>query len=401
MKNFFNAIGVADMEKVHSAMIAWILDDRNDKTIQNNGSLFSTFSLSVRSEILCNLFGVNPKTFKSIQAFIEWNDIDVFIITMDNKEVEERWIIENKLKSQEHKSKIKINGTNKIVWQTEKYEIIANKQFCNTNNHYVLLSLKGDIAKSDMNRAPHLWKTLSYSGLGNLLSKYPNKASIVQEYVESIRELTVNLDYFLNYTSIFSIAVNSKVKKANKTVAFLNQIKDSHERYVIENGLESIFQQCLLNELYKKYTGVFSGCNYSIGVSSSGTAMLDILLNDIVDTQNNETYHVQFEFENGSFKVQVHQINDDGTMGNKGSFLDRWQDVFIRVAFNTGWTFNPPKEKSSRPFISLSLPKAHIISTWWKSNVGKLWNKNFQECNMVLSNLKTEYSNTNNVTLTP
>ena len=30
MKNFFNAIGVANMEKVHSSMIAWILDDEND-----------------------------------------------------------------------------------------------------------------------------------------------------------------------------------------------------------------------------------------------------------------------------------------------------------------------------------------------------------------------------------
>jgi hypothetical protein len=35
MSNFFNAIGVADMEKVHSAMIAWILDDANDRWHKN------------------------------------------------------------------------------------------------------------------------------------------------------------------------------------------------------------------------------------------------------------------------------------------------------------------------------------------------------------------------------
>ena len=83
MKNFFNAIGVASMEKIHSAMIAWILDDKNDKNIvkeQSEESLFATFPIEVRSEILCQMFGIEYKRpFESIQTHVEWNDIDIMI----------------------------------------------------------------------------------------------------------------------------------------------------------------------------------------------------------------------------------------------------------------------------------------------------------------------------------
>ena len=78
MKNFFNAIGVASMEKIHSAMIAWILDDKNDKNIvkeQSEESLFATFPIEVRSDILCQMFGIEYKRpFESIQTHVEWND---------------------------------------------------------------------------------------------------------------------------------------------------------------------------------------------------------------------------------------------------------------------------------------------------------------------------------------
>ena len=138
MKNYFNAIGVADMEKVHSAMIAWILDDSNDLTLSSPSSStsnFSTFDLQERSRLLCDLFGVTPaRTFKSIISHVEWNDIDIMIETTDNNNVNEIWVIENKLKSQEHMSNEKdINGNSNIIsiWQTLKYENIIDSSFQN------------------------------------------------------------------------------------------------------------------------------------------------------------------------------------------------------------------------------------------------------------------------------
>ena len=65
MKNFFNAIGMADMEKVHSAMIAWILDDENDPECSSNSkgvvptSNFST--LSIKNKCLIISYKNKPK----------------------------------------------------------------------------------------------------------------------------------------------------------------------------------------------------------------------------------------------------------------------------------------------------------------------------------------------------
>ena len=125
MKNFFNAIGMADMEKVHSAMIAWILDDENDQSlINNNGqaiSSFSTLPIKERSSLLCNLFSISPtKDFQSIKTHVEWNDIDIMIETKDTNGINEIWVIENKLKSQEHMSNERMLMGHLLVFGRQK-----------------------------------------------------------------------------------------------------------------------------------------------------------------------------------------------------------------------------------------------------------------------------------------
>ena len=47
MSNFFNAIGVADMEKVHSAVIGWMLSDKCEG-----------LNIDTRSKLLQKIFGI-------------------------------------------------------------------------------------------------------------------------------------------------------------------------------------------------------------------------------------------------------------------------------------------------------------------------------------------------------
>lgn len=86
--SFFDKIGVADMEKVHSAVIGWIFSDEC-KALTNQQ----------KSELLCSLFHVMPsQTFNSFVVEVEHHDIDILIIT-DNDTC---WVIENKVKSSQH-----------------------------------------------------------------------------------------------------------------------------------------------------------------------------------------------------------------------------------------------------------------------------------------------------------
>ena len=377
MSNFFNAIGVADMEKVHSAMIAWILDDKNDSKMQPTDSKFSTFDLKTRSELLCKMFGVSPKMFKSIKTDVEWNDIDILISTIDSQGHEERWIIENKLKSQEHKSNVKEGTT---IWQTEKYAQAIIQKYGKSNNHYLLLSLTGERAKSPIGN----WGAIKYEELSDILSSHLISASpIIEEYCNSITELSQSLKNFLDKYNDYPHVMCGKMKKDAKSQTDWDAFSPN-EKYIMENGLETIFQKCLLitqMEQYKENKDCHD-LNYSIS-ETQGIALLDINLGELQD------YHVRAQFQNGSFKVQIHQIEENGRMGDQEEFLKRWRAPFGDVAsLQPGWTVNMPKSKT-RPYISIS--KKYI--KWNEQNIQDLLNAGFKECYRIREQLINKFEN--------
>lgn len=418
MKNFFNAIGVADMERVHSAMIAWILDDENDLTLSsNNGqtiSKFSTFPQKDRSELLCSLFNVTPtKKFKSIKTCVEWNDIDILIETEDTKGCKEVWIIENKLKSQENKSKvdadeqkrwgIKVNE----IWQTEKYTHIIKDNYSSIPQHYVLLSLGGDTARYQTVK----WEVCKYEKIYiflNGLLQGNSSYLLVQEYNNSIGRIITELNNFLKSPVNCGRVFDKKMTKADKA-RFLSNPNNllCIERYILENGLETIFQKCFLGELWKKYRtnySFLSSYNWEI-TDSKGTAMLDIFFPDILDNKTGKKYHSQIELQNGSFKIQIHHVDKNKKHeSTKTVFLAKWQPVFEKVrddnntiARNKIWETNLP---DTRPFISLSKSrKAKNADNWWKKNDIIIWlYDNFCECSKMLEALIKVYEQLNGTT---
>jgi len=398
MSNFFNAIGVADMERVHSAMIAWILDDENDSSLKNGTnqtcSKFTTFSQDDRSLLLCKLFNLTPnRNFASIKTHVEWNDIDIMIETKDKNGCDEIWVIENKLKSQEHKSKV--NATQQQnwnikanqIWQTQKYEYVINDNFSfiiKANRHFLLLSLGGDEAKSPSKS----WQHIKYADLYEILSgvnqtSHPSY-SIIYEYVNSIGDINKELQNFLSakdlsrYSNVFK-----KLKKADK-IKYLKQGKISiEERYIVENGLETIFQKQFLIELVKK--AINSG--------------LQIKWNNLeIDDDNgiaefNYTYHtytvprsfnmyLQVQFQGGTFKAVL--IHENYRYNTPADFKDiygtkqgqswngLWYQKFViemkELSKLKKWTLEPAKKLGStnpKPRIALD---TQMTKQWYNYN---------------------------------
>lgn len=300
MKNFFNAIGVADMEKVHSAMIAWILDDANDRTLPasiSSKSLFSTFPRAVRSKLLCDMFGVSrQEQFDSITTHVEWNDIDILIETSDGKGTKEVWVIENKLKSQEHLSNsIDTNGNKAQIWQTEKYENIIQGTFSNYKQHYMLLSLGGDKAQSSSGR----WSSCTYADLHKLLSNVVNigKHSLIEEYVNAIELIVSELNKFLKSNNLNIEYPNVFVKrsKADKAIKQQQGKIKQEEKFIIENGLETIFQKQFLGKMVGSYlSNIKNDVRYD---ERNGIAMFIYPIRYIDD------FELNIEFQGGTYKV--------------------------------------------------------------------------------------------------
>ena len=367
----FNAIGVADMEKVHSAMIAWILDNENDTTFSANqggvNSLFSTFPIAERSALLCGMFHENQRVFKSIKTHVEWNDIDIMIETEDGNGQKEIWVIENKLKSQEHKSNVSSDEKQKWninadeIWQTEKYEHIICDNFPNDSHHYLLLSLGRDVANS----SSRCWKSYTYSELKDLLS-YMNPKSfvLIKEYTDAISKMTEELKTFLTsgnninkYPHVFQKPTKSEASNANIT---------PEEKYIVENRLETIFQKQFLAMIVNNYISTIASIvRYD---ERNGIAMF---IEPIKDIGN---YSLSIEFQGGTFKVVL--LHKDYTKSNSYVYNNPLYDKNGKVypLFNqlmkNGWRKAPAKNLSTgkaKPRIALdkSMVGKRIGGKWY------------------------------------
>ena len=368
MINFFNAIGVADMEKVHSAMIAWILDDKNDQMLHSTSSgnsQFTTFYLPIRSEFLCELFQVKPiKQFKSIQTQIEWNDIDIMVETEDRNGTKEIWVIENKLKSLEHQSK---DNNGSFVWQTNKYENIIAQEFPHQIVHYLLLSLGGDKAKSPSG----VWQSSTYSSLFAIIKKHlgnnPNSYSLIDEYARAIEMTTSELGKFLGSRSFGKEYphVFAKQKKSVKMMLQRNGQITNQERYIIENGLETIFQKQLLAKMIACFLpSIMNGVEYD---ERNGTAMF------VYHVANISDFKLIIEFQGGTYKVGL--LHKDYKNSSSYVHTNRLYNninvinVFQNLAIQNGWKVANAKNlkqqhKQPKPRIALD------------KNIGKGWYDN-------------------------
>ena len=389
MKNFFNAIGVASMEKIHSAMIAWILDDKNDKNIvkeQSEESLFATFPIEVRSEILCKMFGIEDKRqFKSIQTHVEWNDIDIMIETIYNDK-REIWVIENKLKTPEHKS----NSGKKRIWQTEKYVELIQREFKDLNHHYMLLSLGGDEAKYKTEKVS--WNSFSYSDLYKLLNEKYKEEIVeyrqIKEYIYSIERMTKELNSFKECPNLYSIVFESKKKKEKKAkLLFEEPLNENVKKayYILENGLETIFQK----EFLKKIVDDAQLKTLKEGMvidEDNGTAEFDYTIARFdkdakVDDNGNLLFQIQFQ--NGAFKVVIIHQNYrnnkpehfEDIYGNKDKD-GKWYNIFNDVLQNNcgeknRWDLHKAQniEKNDNPKPRISFTKN--IGSDWYTNIDK------------------------------
>lgn len=353
MKNFFNAIGLADMEKVHSAMIAWMFSpDCN------------ALSPEDKSKALNCLFDINSqRNYKSIRTELETYNIDIHIVTDEGTPEETHWIIENKIKSNQHSN------------QLDKYVDIANKKYGEGKNHFVFLTL---IKEEPLGQYYHLWANKTYLSLHKILNNLTSWKSrdnshkyILKEYIECINLLNDSLNDFItypnNYPHVFEYG-----RTAREDKDFDNIKGDSGEyaSFIAECNLEKIFQECFLSEKIKnEYLKDFQG---NIFIQSWGKAMLVMYGKE---GWNFDPLRLQIEFQGETFKVVL--INnstylkpdkDDYKLiyeqsNNNGK---TWERIFLDSK-EKGWRIQRSHKKNGKimkPRISLDF---RIDPEWYKN----------------------------------
>ena len=367
--NFFDAIGVADMEKVHSAVIGWMLSDKC------NAFGTGPKGLDIRSELLNKIFGIENSLDKydTIDSYIEWKNIDIFVVTSQGKE-KKCWVIENKIKSSQHSS------------QLNRYVEIIEQSFPQCKRKYCFLTL--------INEEPEMeWERCTYSQLQTYVSQaltlccpqnkdYP----FVSEYVNCISKLSQALSTFINhpeeYRNVFEDG--SKKKEVKSSVGMSDTAK-----YICDNGLETIFQKCFLSRIIPSEIKIND--SFRIG-ETFGTALVEY------HYAKSDEAILAFQFQNGTFKVQVSRPNPkDRNETKEAVFIETWLSRLSKYCEGGRWRLNQHK-KNNPPYYSIS--SSHIFWSdsdyignkhWYENEtdfIKEQWKRAHQICVTILNELK-------------
>lgn len=351
-QNIFQAIGLADLEKVHSAVIGWMLSEN-----------CNAFNIKAKSELLCKIFGASVSTFNKINVIVEIHNLDILIVTEDDKSEKIYWVIENKIKSSQRKDQLKdyVDSLSKIAGS-------CNKMYC-------FLSL---ISEEPQCKKPK-WQCTTYGQLAGYLDdalKYSKDGEkdyiMVSDYLECIKSLDKALKDFLgnprSYPNVFTDGSKRKEDKEFENVNFIGK-----------HTLETIFQKCYLKQILHGLEVELSA--ETIVNETRGTALIDYL--SFIKLPCGLESHIQIQ--NGTFKVFLCMQNDKDC--SKDVFLEKWFTLFDNLGKKySSWHINKPKRK---PSISLSISnKEWYMSSY--TDIVKRWKELYVESKEIQNELVNE-----------
>lgn len=345
---FFDAIGTADMERVHSGVISWLLSSK-----------CQAFTITEQSNILNSLFGIqNGTTYKTIEPCLEYDHIDIYIKTTDEHNNDKEWIIENKVKSSQ--------GDN----QLSNYQ--NNTNINGANAHFLLLTLIDEHPKASN------WENKKYSDLSTILRNQSRggrnaaHCAIIDEYIKTIEQLSNLAKYFIanpqDYPNVFTDASLKKSKKRR------NHYQPFTLQYISDNNLETLLQKLYftkVKELIKQDVESKLGSkNYEWQIGEThGNAEIVIKFIPVND-------EIQFDiaFQNGTFKYAVSKDYGDtkNKDANKAEIERNWVPALEQILNNQRSSANI-KLRKPRSRARVSITK-EWKKDWWKQPIDDVAN---------------------------
>lgn len=334
-KTFFDYIGVSDMERIHSATIAWMVSD-----------ICKALTIQERTQILNTLFGTTRNDLTSIKTITEFEHIDIAFLTTDSNGNEEHWLLENKVKAPLGYNQLR-NYTNVIKQDIEK--------------HYSVLSLIGVLPQDDLGD----WHLVTYSQLLHTLNfickditeSRNHQMAIIEEYRNCISNIVFTLSEFSKephkYSNVFTDGNKSKAAKA--------AIKSTGiSGYIANNAMETLCQKFyftdIVNEIKSRNMVEFQSCHVS---ETRGNADFAFHFGSF---GNDKSYVFDLSFQNGAFKLAVSKEHYPKLTNQTKEELKKWETAFaqVRSEYPNYARINKPR---GRARLSLSY---NIGSNWYK-----------------------------------
>ena len=313
-KTFFEYLGIADMEKIHSQVLAWIFS-----------SDFGALNERQKIELLKKIFDLTDVVrIEKIQT--ETHQIDILIET-DSELI----VIENKIKSSQHS-----NQLTRYVEHFNNTHLIKPK--------FYFLTLVQEKVK-DAN-----WRRISYQHIYNCLSSLElldNPHSIIfEEYRIYLGKLNSLLSEFQTNTSKYDMVFLDGKKRKEDKVNF--EYQNDYEKFIANNQLETILQKSFLNSLSQHITNV-----ESFIMDTRGDALIDFYLKiDIPYDKRKYTTMIELQGNIIKFAFVVSGFNEYNN--SKKDWIKDIIPIMEELAKTNEFEYIKCNKPKSKAYISLS-----------------------------------------------
>jgi hypothetical protein len=353
-KSFFEYLGLADVERIHSQFLAWVFSPNCD-----------AIASSDKEEFFFNLFGIRGPII-SVQT--EKENIDI-IIESDKDVV----IIENKIKSSQHSD------------QLERYVNYCEKNFKSFNRKYFFLTLvnektqKPKVVISDTIK----WEKITYSDIYHkgfkLLNLKPksNQSAIIQEYILFLKRLDSVLSDFQNNTIKYDkVFLEGGKKKQDKIQRNYNE----NEWFIASNQLETILQKCFLMRLVDEMTK-----SDAIVSETHGDALVDFYIEKNIMLEG-RAFKTMLELQGSNLKF-IFSIQE-GYLSSDKSWITKIEQIMDQLAVHNKFDYRKVNKPKKLAYISIS---KKINGYYWHESIDALAKKinlEISYCQEMTSSIK-------------
>lgn len=342
-KTFFEALAIADAERIHTQMLCWIFNLPDEKVTTEGKSI-----------ALNKLFATqNNNTYLSIKAHTEFKSIDL-IIEAEFAGESLVFVLENKLKSSESPN------------QTNKYREEVKRHFEVATFNYCFLTLIKDVASD------HSWHNVSYNELKEVIESfkfiddcYP-EGVFVTEYIRTLENLTSSFSEFCNnhqdFSAVFRLGSIPKYEKSKRLSDSTNRI----ERFISENQLETIFQKAFLKKLFNRpsiLTIIKNQFKSDIEISETrGNALIQLGLK----TQYVGGFSIGLQMQGRTIKINL--VSTNYYKSKKEQITEEITAAFCATFYKKN-DFNRRNQGKTKAYLSVSKQLSKEV---WQYNILEL-----------------------------
>lgn len=323
-RSFFDLLALADVERVHSSVIGWLLSDDCE-----------ALTIEQRSAALNTLFGIGETSvYKTISMKLEWEHIDILWLTEDEHGGKACWVLENKIKSAQH--------SDQLNQYAKKIAEALQSEYKEHLPHFCFLTIVGERAKSS-----HAdYHNITYSGLVDILSPYfegdltnTTDRLIASEYFKTIRRMTEVTQAFLAKPQDFErVFLDGNKGMTAKMKLYSNEriVLNGDALYIAERGMETLMQKHYLLDVIREIEtdlNAFAIKWWHVG-ETRGNADMGFHFEDYQKAGEDKAYHFDLSFQAGTFKFAVsynYSKADSKDPNVRCDFIQRWEGIFLKL----------------------------------------------------------------------